>query len=252
MSMVERRISVYFAAVRDQYSTCVGCAVSVQVRHAFIRKLLFILTVQLLLVAAVAMPILIKKKVRRFLRTNPWVFFLSLVIGVTLLLVLACSEATRRRHPTNLLLLGAFTLAQGCVIGTASATYATNVPIVGVLITAAVSLALIVYALQTSVDFTASGGMLYSAVVVLIVVSLAEQYLGFKTLHLLTGGCAALLFCAYLVFDVQLLASGESSYAVSADEYVFGAINIYTDVINLFLYFVQLVSQFGDVHDELN
>lgn len=230
------------------------CAVvgGVQVRHAFIRKVLFLLTVQLLLMAAVAMPILIKKPVRRFLRVNPWVFFLSLVLTATLLLVLACSESARRRHPTNLLLFGAFTLAQGCLVGTASATYATNAPVVGVLITAAVSLALIVYALQTSVDFTASGGMLFSALIVLIVVSLAERYLGFKTLHLLIGGCGALLFCAYLVFDVQLLASGESSYSVSADEFVFGAINVYTDVINLFLYFLQRVSSIGDLHDELS
>jgi FtsH-binding integral membrane protein len=221
------------------------------VRHAFIRKVLFLLTVQLLLIAAVATAFLLKKKVRRFLHANPWVFFLSLVVAATLLLVLACSEATRRQHPTNLLLFAALTAAQGCVVGTASATYGTNAPVVGVFITAAVCLALIVYALQTSVDFTASGGMLFSAVVVLMVVSLAEQYLGFKTLHLLIGGCGALLFCAYLVFDVQLLASGESAHAVSADEFVFGAINVYTDVINLFLYCVQLVSQFGDVHDEL-
>lgn len=221
-------------------------------RHTFIRKVLGLLTVQLLLTAAVAMPIVMKKHVRHFLHANPWVCFIALVLSITLLLVLACSETARRRHPTNLLLLGAFTLAQGCLMGTVSATYATNAPIVGVLITAAVSLALIVYALQTSVDFMASGGMLYSAVVVLAVVALAEHFLGFKTLHLLIGGCGALLFCAYLVFDVQLQASGESSYAVNADEYVFGAINVYTDTINLFLHFVQVVSHTGDIHDELH
>jgi len=223
-----------------------------QVRHAFIRKVLGLLTLQLLLTAALAMPFLVKKHVRRFLHANPWVFFLSLVVSVTLLLVLACSEAARRRHPTNLLLFGAFTLAQGCVIGTASATYATNAPIVAVLTTGAVSLALIVYAVQTSVDFTASGGILYSALVVLLVVSLAEHFLGFKTLHLLIGGCGALLFCAYIVFDVQLLACGESGYAVSADEYVFGAINVYTDVINLFLYLARLLSQLQGGHEELH
>lgn len=231
---------------------CLALQCCPQVRHAFVRKVLGLLTLQLLLTAAVAMPFVIKKPVRRFLHADPWVSFIALVLCMTLLLVLACSETARRRHPTNLLLLGAFTLAEGCLVGTGSATYATNAPIVGVLITAAVSLALIVYALQTSVDFTASGGMLYSAVVVLAVVTLAEHYLGFKTLHLLVGGCGSLLFCAYLVFDVQLQASGESSYAVNADEHVFGTINVYTDVINLFLYFIQLASHAGDVHDELH
>jgi FtsH-binding integral membrane protein len=220
------------------------------VRHAFIRKVLGLLTVQLLLAAAVAMFVLMKKPVRRFLRSNPWVCFLALVVCATLLLLLACSEAARRQHPANLLLLAAFTLAQGAAIGTASATYATNAPVLGLLITAAVCLALIVYASQTSVDFTAAGGMLYSAVVVLLVVSLAEQYLGFKTLHLLIGGCGALLCCAYIVFDVQLLASGECTCSVSADEYVFGAINVYTDTINLFLYSLRVLGQIrGDYSD---
>lgn len=221
-------------------------------RHAFIRKVLGLLTVQLLLTAAVAMPILIKKHVRRFLHANPWVFFLALVVTATLLLVLACSEAARRRHPTNLLLLAGFTLAQGALIGTASATYATNGPIVGVLITAAVCLALIVYALQTSVDFSASGGMLYSALVVLLVVSLAEHFLGFNTLHLLVGGCGALLFCAYLVFDLQLLASGESKYAVSADEYVFGVCSVYTDIINMFLFVIEAVSHVRGADEDIH
>lgn len=223
-----------------------------QVRHAFIRKVLGLLTVQLLLTAAVAMQVVIRKPVRRFLHANPWVFFIALVLYITLLLVLACSESARRRHPANLLLLGAFTLAQGCLVGTASATYATTAPILGVLITAAVSLALIVYALQTSVDFTASGGILYSAVVVLVVVALAEHFLGFKTLHLLIGGSLSLLACAYLVFDVQLQASGESAYTVYADEFVFGAISCYTDTINLFLHCLKVVSSQWDLHDELH
>eukprot|EP00879_Flechtneria_rotunda_P027905 GHRR01029952.1.p1 GENE.GHRR01029952.1~~GHRR01029952.1.p1 ORF type:complete len:221 (-),score=49.24 GHRR01029952.1:470-1132(-) len=212
-------------------------------RHAFLRKVLSLLTVQLLLTAAVAAPLIMHKSVRHFLHHNPWMFGLAVILTTTVLLVMAWSESARRRHPTNALLLLLFTAAQGMLIGTASATYSTHVLLLGTLIAAVVSLALIAYASQTAVDFTASGGILYSALVVLLVVTLANWFLGFKTLHLLIGGCGALVFGAYLVYDVQLLASGESCYQVSADEYVFAAMNVYTDVITLFMYILQVLTQ---------
>lgn len=212
-------------------------------RHAFLRKVLCLVTLQLLLTAAVAAPIFTHKAARHFLHSNPWVCGLAVIITFTVLLIMAWSESARRRHPTNQLLLALFTAANGVLVGVASATYSSPVLLLGLLIAATVSLALIVYAAQTSVDFTASGGILYSALVVLSAVSLANWFLGFKTLHLLIAGCGALLFSAYLVYDVQLLASGESCYQVSADEYVFAAINVYTDIISLFMYILQVLTQ---------
>jgi FtsH-binding integral membrane protein len=223
-----------------------------QLRHAFLRKVLALVMLQLLATAALAMPITSHKAARAFLHANPWVFGLAAIIAATLLLVLACSEAARRVHPTNLLLLGAFTAAEGAMVGTASATYQTHVLVVGLLIAASVCLALIAYASQTSADFTASGGILFSAAVVLLVVSLADACLGFKPLVLLIGGCGALLFCAYLVYDVQLLASGDSAYAVAADEYVFGAINVHTDVISAFLHVLRVLGRLQADADDMH
>lgn len=205
--------------------------------------MLGLVTVQLLLTALIAAPIFMHKSVRHFLHANPWVFGLAVIVTTTVLLIMAWSESARRRYPTNLLLLLLFTVANGLLVGIASATYSKQVLLLGVLIAATVSLSLIAYASQTSVDFSASGGILYSALVILLAVTLANWFLGFKTLHLLIGGCGALLFSAYMVYDVQLLASGESCYHVSPDEYVFAAINVYTDIITLFMYILQVLTQ---------
>jgi FtsH-binding integral membrane protein len=215
-----------------------------QVRHAYLRRVLCLVSLQLLATAAIAAPIHAHKPARKFLHANPWVCGLAAITAFTVLLVAAWSESARRRHPTNQLLLALFTAASGLLVGVASAMYATPVLLLGLLIAASVSLALVAYASQTSVDFSASGGILYSAVVVLLVVGLANWYLGFKTLHLLVAGCGALLFSAYLVCDVQLLASGDSGYyQVTPDEVVFAAINVYTDVISLFMYVLQVLTQ---------
>lgn len=215
-----------------------------QVRHAFLRKLLVLVALQLLAVAAIAAPIHGNKPARKFLHANPWVCGLTAIMAFTVLLIAAWSQSARRRHPTNQLLLALLTAASGLLVGTASATYGTPVLLLALLLAASVSVALVAYASQTAVDFTASGGILYSAVVLLLVLGLANWFLGFKTLHLLVAGCGALLFSSYLVCDVQLLASGESGYhGVSPDEVVFGVLNVYTDVISLFMYVLQVLTQ---------
>ena len=53
----------------------------------------------------------------------------------------------------------------------------------------------------------------------------------------------AALFGVYIVHDVQLIAGGaHTSVQLSPDEYVAGAIAVYLDVINLFIYILQLLN----------
>ena len=50
----------------------------------------------------------------------------------------------------------------------------------------------------------------------------------------------ALLFSAYLLYDIQLLMGGKQN-AISPDEYVYASVQIYVDVIMLFLLFLNIV-----------
>jgi FtsH-binding integral membrane protein len=213
-----------------------------QVRHRFMRKVLGIIILQLLLTAAVAAPVVHNKQVRQFLKQNPWALVLSSVVAFTVVIILACSEAARRTHPTNLILLSVFTVTEGLLVGVASATYNTHVLLNALVWTAAAMLIMVVYALQTRVDFTSEGGTLYAALTILLLVSLARLVFHVKMLDALLSGCGALLFSAYFVFDIHLTASGDRfGSMISPDEYVFAALNIYTDVISVFLYVLRLI-----------
>ena len=57
------------------------------------------------------------------------------------------------------------------------------------------------------------------------------------------AGTGALLFGGYIVYDTQLIIGGKHRNKFAIDDYVFAAINIYLDVINEFLYLLEL---FGD------
>lgn len=50
----------------------------------------------------------------------------------------------------------------------------------------------------------------------------------------------ALLFSVYLIYDTQLMMGGDHKFSISPEEYVFAALNIYLDIIMIFLYILRL------------
>jgi FtsH-binding integral membrane protein len=55
------------------------------------------------------------------------------------------------------------------------------------------------------------------------------------------GSAGALVFSLYIVYDTQLMMGGNRKYALDPEEYIFAALNIYLDVINLFMYILMIV-----------
>ena len=92
-------------------------------RHGFVRKVLGIVAAQLLLTAAIAAPVFLLNGPRAWLGANRWAVPLAGIVTFATLLCLVCSERARRSYPSNLLLLGAFTAAQGLLVGVACGAY---------------------------------------------------------------------------------------------------------------------------------
>ena len=57
------------------------------------------------------------------------------------------------------------------------------------------------------------------------------------------AGIGALIFSLYLVYDTQLMMGGKHKYSLSPEEYIFASLNLYLDIVNIFIY---ILSLFGD------
>uniref|UniRef100_A0A3Q4HG90 Glutamate receptor, ionotropic, N-methyl D-aspartate-associated protein 1a (glutamate binding) n=1 Tax=Neolamprologus brichardi TaxID=32507 RepID=A0A3Q4HG90_NEOBR len=64
----------------------------------------------------------------------------------------------------------------------------------------------------------------------------------FLILHIVYASLGALLFTCFLAVDTQLLL-GNKKLALSPEEYIFAALNLYTDIINIFLYILAIVGR---------
>ena len=99
-----------------------------------------------------------------------------------------------------------------------------------------------VYACQTKYDFTDKGGYLLAVLVGLIITGFVNMFIQNNVLQMICAGVGAILFSCYIVYDTQLIVGGShKKYQFSVDDYVFAAITLYLDIINLFLYLLELI-----------
>lgn len=61
-------------------------------------------------------------------------------------------------------------------------------------------------------------------------------------MHTIYAGLGVLIFSVYLIMDTQMLVGGSHKFQISPEDYIFGALTIYLDIIQIFLYIMQLLS----------
>lgn len=59
-------------------------------------------------------------------------------------------------------------------------------------------------------------------------------------MELVFAAAGALLFCGFIIYDTHLL-----MHKLSPEEYILAAINLYLDIINLFLHLLRLLEAFN-------
>ncbi|CAI9613140.1 unnamed protein product [Staurois parvus] len=220
-----------------------------RVRRSFIRKVYSILSLQLLVTVSIVALFTFCDPVKEYVQANPGWYWASYIVFFTTYLVLACCSGPRRYFPWNLILLCIFTLSMSYVTGMLSSYYNTTSVILCLGITALVCISVTLFSFQTKVDFTSCHGVLFVLVMVLLfsglflVILIPFQYVPW--LHAVYAALGAIVFTLFLAFDTQIL-MGSRRFTLSPEEYIFGALNIYLDIIYIFSFFLQL---FGTTQD---
>ncbi|KAM3667758.1 protein lifeguard 3 [Ammospiza nelsoni] len=217
-----------------------------KVRHAFIRKVYAIISLQLLVTVGIISVFTFVHPVRSFVQRNVAIYYASYAVFLVTYLVLACCQGPRRRFPWNIILLSIFTLAMGLMTGTIASMYNTKAVLIAMLITAIVAIVVTIFCFQTKVDFTSCPGLFcVLGIVVMVTGIITAIVLSFKYvpwLHMLYAAIGAIAFTLFLAYDTQLVL-GNRKNTLSPEEYIYGALTIYTDIIYIFTFLLQIVGR---------
>lgn len=167
-----------------------------------------------------------------------WVFFIAEIVALFGLMF------SKSKPGLNLFMLFAFTSLSGV----------TLVPLLGMVIakaglgavwqalgmTTIVFGLMSVYALKTKNDLANMGKMLFIALIVVLVCSLINLFLGSPMFQVVIAGSSAILFSLYIAYDTQNIVKGMYDSPIDA------AVDLYLDFLNVFISILQIIGIFSD------
>ncbi|CAH2990326.1 unnamed protein product [Chilo suppressalis] len=206
-----------------------------EIRLAFVRKVYGLLSMQLLATVAISSVFMLVKPIQSFIHTNQWMVFIAFILSIVTLIALI---AKRRDYPANLYLLAAFTVVQAYSIGVVVSFCDTLVVLQALGITFSVVFGLTLYTLNTKRDFSFIGYGLVAALCVLIVGGLIQIFIRSSLFEIALSFGGAIVFSLFLVFDTQ-----QMMVYLSPEEYILATINLYMDILNLFLYILRILNE---------
>ncbi len=152
------------------------------------------------------------------------------------------AQSQARRFPQNIILTLLFTFVTGVMLAPTFLYYLKVQP--GVLgqagmLTFAAFGGLTMYAVFSRRDFSAWGGFFFVGLIVLFLTMILSFFFHSLIGSLWIAGAGVFVFSGLLVFDTwRIVRSGQ----FGDQDYVIAAVTIFVDLLNLFLFILQLVS----------
>ena len=151
---------------------------------------------------------------------------------------------TKAKPGSNLVMLFAFTFVSGLTLTPILSRVlgmpgGASIVAQAFLLTTAIFGVMSIFALRTKKDLASMGKILFIALIVVVIGSLINLFLGSPILQVAIAGVSAILFSIFIAYDTQNIVRGLYDSPVTA------AVSLYLDFLNLFVSLLQLLGIFG-------
>jgi len=172
------------------------------------------------------------------------VLFWGLIIAELGLVFYVSARIQRLSLSTATLLFILYSIINGATLAFIFALYSTSIIVQTFVVTAGTFGAMAVYGYFTKKDLTSWGRLLLMALIGLIIAGVVNIFLHNSTMDLIISGIGVLVFVGLTAYDSQKIKQmllmqedmGETAQKVA----LMGALSLYLDFINLFLYLLRL------------
>ena len=214
-------------------------------RKKFIVKVFMILLVQLLVTTGITLIFILVDPIKKYVQQSYVSLVLAFIFSFAILIVLICCDNIARSTPWNFIFLSLFTITESYLVGIVSTFYDTKFILYAIIITIVVVIGLTIHAYTTKHDFTGFGPYIFGALIVLFCFGILNAIFcstsKCQVINTIYSGLGAFIFSLCLILDVQLIVGGKHrQHQFSEDEYIFAALHLYLDIVNLFLYILNL------------
>ena len=217
--------------------------IQMSVRAGFIRKVYGILSIQLLITFGFVFICQIKP-IKYLIMRNPAfsgnLIIFSSFMFLFLFLCLACCRGLSRKVPYNYLFLTAITLCEAISCSIASSIYSFQIVALALILTIVATLTITFYACTTKKDFSTWRVGLYCIFMQMVTFGMIAVLFKIRALYSFYTFCSTIIVGIYLIYDTQLI-MGKLGVGYSVDDYIFATLEIYMDIIRLFLLILRIL-----------
>lgn len=208
---------------------------SKHVRLGFMRKVYGLLAVQLTITTIIGAVFMFTPGVKEFVQSKPLFLFPAFFLSIGLLIAL---HIKRKESPINLILLAAFTVVEAYTVGVLVTFFDQSVVIQAFFLTAAVVIGLTAFTFQTKRDFSGLHAALSTGLLILILGGFLQVFVGNELTDTALAVGGAFLFSLFIIVDTQMIMT-----RLSAEEYILATIQLYLDIINLFIEILKILEK---------
>ena len=219
--------------------SALGVKPDARLANAFLTQAFMWMFAGLLLTAGVAYVVQSNPKLLEFADGN---FFLLFLAQLGIVMVIA-GAINRISATAALALFFVYAATLGITIGLIVASYTTGSVATAFLSASAMFGAAAIYGHVTKRSLAALGGILFMGVFGLLIAMLVNLFVHSTPITYLISIIGVVLFTALTAYDVQRIQSGDLAARIGSMEKaaVIGALQLYLDFINLFLFMLRLM-----------
>jgi hypothetical protein len=237
-----RRANSHFDIPDDKSYEKLNGIAPVNVHNAFVRKVYGLLAVELAFTAAISAVITLVPAIRIPLvsfATNYHITY-EILLFVGLLGSLCWLMVVQKQWPINMYAMATFVFFMSIDVGWTCAVYYESgqgaIILIAVGITTVIFVSLSLYAWMTTTDFNYLAGFLFAATMGLLLVGLVQIFFRMEALYYLYCCLGIVIFSAWVIFDTAMIKE-----KLGPDDAMVASIQLYLDVINLFLFILSLL-----------
>ncbi|PIE80558.1 MAG: hypothetical protein CSA11_07370 [Chloroflexi bacterium] len=208
------------------------------------------MTLGLVLTTAVSFWVLSTPSILQFLLSSFWIF-IGLFIVQIVLVIAFMQTLNKLSTGAALAIFFVYAALNGVTMSTIFLAYNIGIITMAFGVTAVVFVLMSVIGLVTKQDLTKWGPILFFGLIGLIVATVVNMFLGSNILDLIITYFGVLLFMGLVVYDtkyIKQMTYQSASQSGNADAIVgristLGALKLYLDFINLFLFILRLLGR---------
>lgn len=213
-------------------------------RTALFRNVYLWMTMALALTALTAYTVAGSETLLHAIFTNRALFF-GLIIGELALVFILAANILRMSFLTATLMFIAYSVVNGATLSVIFLVYDLGSIGLTFLVTAGMFGAMSLYGFVTGRDLSSWGNLLFMALVGVVIASLVNLFLKSETLMWIVTYIGIVLFVGLTAYDTQrikrMIHSGAAVDETMQKLALLGALSLYLDFVNLFLYMLRLL-----------